>query len=562
MFDGSSRSGLNASSPLLQNTVVRRSIIFLLFVSAFVIRLYHIDRPPLDFSPVRQYQSAHIARDIYFRGIDTISESRKRIAKINSERIGFALEPRFMENASVTGYRIIGGERLWIPRVMSSIFWMIGGIFVYLTACMLSTRGAALFSASFFVLFPYGILASRSFQPDPLMTMLITCGIFLILKYHERPSFLTLLYASSASSLAVLLKPYSIFMTLGVFFSLSLYRQGLRKSIINRDMLIFCFLSILLPATYYVSGMLTGAGNIREHAQGSFYPHLLLEPYFWKDWLNIIGRVFGYIPFICAFTGIFMFQGHMQKFLLSGLWISYFLFGLMFTFHIHTHDYYQMPFIPVVALSIGPFAARIYNYIPQFFNNRKFAVSSATVVFAVVLAAGSGFRHAGLKNYKDQIKAFGSFTGINPQFYDFLMKDYKTELKAAREIGEIIGHSTNTVFLTPDYGRSLTYHGELAGLPWPISLSLKNRKERKIPIPDKEELFNPHYLLIRTYKSELFNTTSAPGGYIRYKPDYFIITALEEFKRQPDLKDFLYINFPVFAKSEYYLIFDLRKMSE
>lgn len=467
-----------------------------------------------------------------------------------------------MENISVIGYRISGDEHLWIPRVLSSIFWTIGGIFIYLTACSLASRSAALFSAAFFVLLPYGISASRSFQPDPLMTMLIICGIYLILKHYESPSLLKLLSASIVSSLAMFLKPYSVFMLLGAFVSLSIYRHGLRKSMINRDMLIFSLLSIMPPAAYYISDLLTGSNLVKDHVQGSFFPHLLLEPYFWKDWLNILGQVFGYIPLLGGVAGIFMFNERMPKFMLTGLLISYILFGMMFTFHIHTHDYYQMQFIPVVALSLGPLGARLINFIPAIFRSKKIATAVAAVILVSALIIGVGVRQNGFKERKDNIKLIASLIGINPQFNNFMTKDYKREVKAAEQIGEIVGHSTNTVFLTSDYGRSLTYHGELAGLPWPISSSLKNREERKIPIPAKEELYNPHYLLIRTYKSALFNTTSAPGGYIRYKPDYFIITAHEELEKQPDVKVFLYKNFPVFAQSEDYLIFDLRKMSE
>ena len=344
--------------------------------------------------------------------------------------------------------------------------------------------------------------------------------------------------------------------------SLSIYRHGLRKSIINRDVLIFSLLSIAPPAVYYISDLLTDANLIRNHSEGSFVPHLLLEPYFWRDWLSILGQVFGYIPLLCAAAGIFMFNERMPKFMLTGLWISYILFGMMFTFHIHTHDYYQMQFIPVVALSLGPPGARLINSIPLLFKSKKIAIAVAAVILASALFIGLSVRRNGIQEYKNNIKAIGSLIGINPQCYNFLTKDYKREVKAAEEIGEIVGHSINTVFLTPDYGRSLAYHGELAGLPWPVSSSLKNRIERKIPIPDKEELFNPHYLLIRTYKSALFDKSTPAGGYIQYKPDYFIITALEEFEKQLDLKDFLYENFPVFAQSEDYLIFDLRKMSE
>ncbi len=97
-------------------------VLLLIFIIAFGIRLHNITATPLDFAPIRQYQNAHIARGLYFENNGSISESRKQIAKLNMERMGFVLEPRIIENVAVAGYRISGAEHLWIPRAVSIIF--------------------------------------------------------------------------------------------------------------------------------------------------------------------------------------------------------------------------------------------------------------------------------------------------------------------------------------------------------------------------------------------------------------------------------------------------------
>jgi len=156
-----------------------------------------------------------------------------------------------------------------------------------------------------------------------------------------------------------------------------------------------------------------------------------------------------------------------------------------------------------------------------------------------------------ISSRKKNIKKIANFISINPEFKNFIVDDFKKEVLMAREIGEIVGHSTNTVLLTPNFGRVIAYEGELSGLPWPTSLSLRERQERGLVPLRKDELFNPGYLTIRTH-----------GKYIKYTPDFFIITAFEEFEKQKDLKDFLTTNFPVLAKNDDYLIFDLRGMSK
>ncbi len=138
----------------------QRSILLLLFMMAFAIRMYHITQPPHDFAAERQYQSAHIARSLYFESQDSIPEWRRNIAELNMKRMGLLLEPRILENLSVFFYRILGKERFWIPRTLSSIFWLIGGWGLYLIARRIASLEAALFSTAFYLFLPFSILAS------------------------------------------------------------------------------------------------------------------------------------------------------------------------------------------------------------------------------------------------------------------------------------------------------------------------------------------------------------------------------------------------------------------
>ena len=524
------------------------SILLLLFITAFAVRLYHINKPPMDFAPLRQYQSAHIARNYYFESLESLPEWREKVAEINMKRMGLLLEPRILEHLAVYGYRILGGEHLWIPRVLSSIFWLVGGIFLYLIARRIGPPEAALFSTAFYLFLPFSISASRSFQPDPLMVMMLICSIFTILQYYDQPSRLRLVLAAVTASLAILVKPYSLFLIYCMFISISIYRHGFKKAIINLNFLIFSLLSFLPTVTYYIMKILSNVGFLNEQAQASLLPHLLLKPYFWMDWLYLIGQAIGYLAFAGAIIGLLTIKQGFSKAVLLGLWVGYFIFGLFFTLHIHTHNYYQLPFIPVVALSLGPVGVWLINFL-----YKRWKIALLTVL-ALAVAAGIILTQMDLKNFisknKKDLKIIANIISINPQFKSFIAGDFEREVQMAREIGEIVGHSTNTVLLTPHFGRAIAYEGELSGLPWPTSSSLRERRERGLRELQKDELFNSKYFTIRTH-----------GKYIKYTPDFFIITALEEFEKQKDLKGFLNSNFPIIAKNDDYLIFDLSGMS-
>ncbi len=525
---------------------LRMFIIGIIFLTAFVIRLHHINVPPLEFQPTRQYMMAHNTRVYYYDALDSISEQKKELASINKKRMGFPIELPVLDHAAAFGYRIIGGEHIWLPRVLSIVFWMIGGIFLYLIALKLYSSGAALFSTVFYLFLPFGISASRSFQPDPLMLMLLLISLFMILNYYERPSLSRVAAAAAVSALAMIIKPYCVFLIFGAFISLAFYKQGFRKSLTDRYFYLFILLSPLPGAAYYISGMLSQGDFLQEQASASFLPHLLAQPYFWKNWLAMVLRVLGLISFGGAILGLFIIRSGFQKVFLTGLWAGYIIFGLLFTFHIHTHDYYQLQFIPVVALSLGPLGALMVR---QVISSRRVMVTA--LVFALVFIYGMSINlnNAKAGDYKGFFKIYGYVTGVNPQFYDFINEDFSEELRISKEIGDIVQHNTNTLILADDYGRSLTYHGELSGLPWPITTSFEARRDRGIRVLEKDELYNSRYFTIRSH-----------ARFIQYTPDYFIITAFDEFDKQPDLKKHLNLNYPVLAKSDDYIIFDLKRM--
>lgn len=521
---------------------------------AFGIRLYKIGEPPLDFSTIRQYQNVHIARGIYYETNDLIPEWKKHIAKTNMERMGFVLEPRITENAAVLGYRLAGAEHLWIPRLLSSIFWTIGGIFLYLTARMLFSSGVSLFSVFFYFFLPYSILSSRVFQPDPLMVMLMLGAIYGIMRYDERRSLSNLAGAAVVAAVAVLVKPYCVFIIFGAFLSLVIYREGFWRALFQRNTILFGLMIILPSIVYYGYPMITNSGFLGEHAKGSFLPHLIVSTAFWGGWINMIGRVTGYLVFVLALMGLFKARAGRTGNLLFGLWAGYLLFGLSATYQIHTHSYYHMPFIPIAALSIAPMAGIfIDRKTPLISKRMKIASVTGLIIISVclLLAAKTMPLKAMLSEHKGEVKTAALFLGINTELGKFLKGNFDKEVAIAKEIGEHVGHSDNALFLTPYFGRVIAYHGEFAGLPWPTSSSFYARRVRDERVPDIEKDFSSGHI-----------TLLYQGRFIKYTPDFFIITAFDEFEKQTDLRKVLYSNYPVFVQNDDYLIFDLRKMTE
>lgn len=211
-----------------------------------------------------------------------------------------------------------------------------------------------------------------------------------------------------------------------------------------------------------------------------------------------------------------LFRQGLPKAILVGLWIGYALFGLTFNYHIHTHDYYQLQFVPIVALSIAPIGILISDRLAQTCAQWHWRLALLGVLL------------------------FASLLYIREVRWSLRSPDPR-QVSIAQEIGAITQHSTKAIFLTFAYGKPLKYHGEIAGQNWPSGGDFRLEK-----LTGKQVL---------TAKERLDSLIA------QFSPEYFVITDFQELESQQDLKQYLTGAFPVLEQNHDYLIFDLRRKS-
>jgi hypothetical protein len=306
--------------------------------------------------------------------------------------------------------------------------------------------------------------------------------------------------------------------------------------LISLQFLVFAVLSILPTVLYYLYGTFL-AGFLRGQASQKVVPQLLLEMSFWEGWLLTVSEVLGYVALLGALFGILLLRKGLPRALMIGLWGGYVLFGLTFTSHVATHDYYSLQLIPVVALSLGPLADLVMKELKQTVNNigqlgwrgyGRVIVLALSISILVLSAVGnrqtSAYSTSWMRAQQD-----------HAAFY----------LATFQEIGEVVNHSRRTLVLFggsqfggPNYGFALMYHGRLLGETWPYPSSKGDLQENRGI--STEELFSRRYR--------------------KHSPEYFIISKgwwnREETK---DLRSFLTENFPIAAQGDTYVVFDLRR---
>lgn len=502
----------------LKKPLFRWFIIGILCTLALGIRVYRINDPPLEFNSSRQYQGALLTRYYYYTADPSASEWQRQRAKAQKPP---NYEPPVLEKITSQFYRITDRESFWFPRLLSVIFWFIGGAGIFVLSRKLWNRVAAVLSLTVFLFLPFGILASRGFLPEPLMIMLMILSCLAIVHYTEKPNLLRLMIAALLAAAAIFIKVQSVFMVFGAFGALMISRKKIRQLLVHPHSWIFLIVASAPGAIYYLRGLFLSE-SLQSQASWSFMPRLFLTPLFYKGWLQNVGLIVGFSLLILTLLTLpLIYARKTPRALLLGLWTGYITFCLVFNYHASTHHYYHLQIIPLVAVSVGFLGAVILARL----NESRIHWKLRAAVLAIVLVA---FALDGMKQV------------IIRRNWQEKNMDFAKVVEVAKDIGNHVDHSLRCVFLDPEYGSTLKYHGWLAGWIWYSATDISIRRTfRGLSAENAQELY------LREYAG--------------HKPEFFIVTDFKDFERQGDLKEFLTSHFHIMASTPWYVIFDITR---
>ena len=548
MNDSSQSRGGPAEESLARRSVIVSVILVVSFIVAAAVRLYNIDAAKLYFYATRPYYSFCIARHFYYEGTESIPDWKRDIAAINKEALDDK-EPPLTEYLVSRIWRACRSENHWAPSFVCSIFWLIGGIFVFLIAKKYTTVVAAAIATAFYLLCPFGIVMSRSFQPESLMTMMFLAGIYTIFNYYEKPSTKRLFIMAIVSGLAILAKVLVIFPIWAAFIAAGICKKGFRKTIFSLDHFVFELIGIM-PGFLYYAYLTLFTDELKTVAQSAIAPSLLLTSYFWTGWLNQLACVTGLVPLAGAIVGVFLVRAKLIRSLLIGLLGGYFVYGLVFSADTPTQGYKQIHMVPIVALALAPVIALFGKHLIQRDSRGRLpAVIIILLLLTALLGALVSIKKSAFGSENKYTKfcldlTYKSF-GLEPDYLSQFSNDYPEFIERAEKIGDVVNHSDKTITLGLTV--PLWYYGHYAGYRWPpyrhwpfpdeISSMGTGAKWRKYRGLSAEELFEQHFS--------------------RFAPEYFVVTALEDFEKQKTLREFLAKKSTILVQSDQYLIFDL-----
>lgn len=512
-----------------ESRALRIGTLVVLLTAGLGIRLFDLTDLPLDFHPTRQLLSAIKARGMYYQDLAGAPE-RQRDFAIREWSFRAHVEPEAFERLVALTYRATG-EHVWVARIYSSVFWTLGAFFLFSLARRLVSVDGALVTTAVYLLLPYGVTASRSFQPDPLMVALVIVFWWALVRWADsawssdwaadaepgaRPaggnppagSLFFAILAAVAGGVAIFIKFVAVFFIIPVGVATLAGREPIRR-LVRRPQLWLMLILGALPAALYVAYGILYAGFLGQQFEGRFFPALFASPSYYAGWINVLNLVAGPSAVFLGLLGVLVSPNRLAARLLVSLWFGYLLYGLYFNYHISTHDYYSLILVPIVSLSLAPVGAGLLSLLPPRDSRPgPHAAALAAMGIGLVLVL------VGLRQHLSRV-------------------DFRPDADMWQEIGATLGPDARVLALTQDYGMRLIYWGWVAPTPWPSESDLRYHALRGAS---------------RQFERE-FERLSR-------NRDYFLVTDFDELARQPDLAARLR-EFNVVVKRPRYEILDL-----
>ena len=483
-------------------------LILIIFIAGLAVRLYDLQDAPLDFHSTRQLHSALMARGMYYSLTpdSAVSDEQRQLA-IRQWHLEGLVEPPLLEWLVALTYRLAGGVYLWIARLYAIGFWLLAAFGILLISKELIGLQGSLVSVALFLFYPYSIIASRSFQPETLLVAGLVFAFWSAMKWHQHQTWKWAIAAGLVGGLAILIKAVAVFFVAGIWLGLLFSRMKVAEVIKNRQIWLIGILCLapyclfLLYANTFIGGY-SGQFSLR------FFPQLWAQVGFYLRWVGTLRKAVGLEWLVLGLAGVWLVREKTWRWMLLGAWLGYFALGFTLSYHISSHDYYNLPVYLMVSLGSGfLFQSAIHSESTKLISHLAFLL--------LLLFAGAIYGY----------EAYGTLKKT----------DYSQETAFWEKMGTDLGMNSKVVALSEDYGYRLAYWGWLSPANW---MSMDD-------------------IRLRTESGQGFDFRQYFESTVQDK-DYFLVTQMDEWNRQPDLKNALVEKYPLVDETERFLLFDLK----
>jgi len=341
------QNGINHTGKNLKITVVA---LLVLIVAGTLVRSYNIDGSLFGFHKYRQFDTAAVARNFYEGDMNIFYPQ----VDWRGNSLGYAETEFQIYTYLVAALYHVFGPYEWVGRALNILFYSLSAVILFCFSRRLFDDTVALLSVFFYSFVPLTIYFNRSFQPDTLIALCSFAGIYLFWNWTERDRRLYLLLSAVSISIAVLIKPPSLYVGLPILYLC--YRKFKWNCFRNVELWIFAAI-IFLPALLWYRHSLhlweehgNTFGILGVHTLLGYWP--LSDP----KWLSLFKHLSMRLLFEIATPAglIFLVVGFFRKNPRRNelmLWwtVAFVIYIFLVPVGHRGHDYYQLPIVFVTS---------------------------------------------------------------------------------------------------------------------------------------------------------------------------------------------------------------------
>ncbi len=360
-------------------------ILILIIFGGFLCRLYRFNYPLMDWHSFRQADTASVTREFVKHNYPIWLPHYHDLGNIQSgldNTEGYRMvEFPIMNYLQAQILKIFPTWDLVIfSRLFSAIFSTLS---IYLLFLVLQNwqknSRLSLFAAGFLAFLPYSIFYGRTILPEPFQITFSLATLLCFTLYLQKPQFLLWLGTLLSFTLALLVKPTSIFIA-PVLLVLAWQKYGWRC--LKRPELYLLAFGSVLPLLWWRQFILQfpsgiPASNWLYNGNG-----IRLRPAWWrwlfyerltKMWLGYFGLAFflpGLLPEKFSFSQPAKIKLTSFDFLSYTYLFSLFLYLAIFATGNVQHDYYQVLLLPGVAIIFARGCVFLSSRLIAFFRQK------------------------------------------------------------------------------------------------------------------------------------------------------------------------------------------------
>ena len=367
-------------------TSIYRLGICLVLVLTIGLRLYHITSPVADWHSFRQVDTAGVAVGFLRFGFDIFHPRYEDLSNIQSGKdnpMGYRMVEFPMYQYVAASFAKTFSQlpvEVWL-RLVNIAASAGTAVVLILLVTRFANPTTGLFAGAVYALLPYGMFYGRAILPDTFAVFWAVLGVWLVALYTEKKSWILLLAAAIASSVALLAKPTAAFLLVPVGF---LFLRSPKKNIIwVIQLLVYAALTIIplylwrkwilqFPEGIPVSEWLFNSNHIRF--RGAWFHWIFAE--------RVGNLILGYWGLILLGIGMLVKsekkEGSIFRWFLAGslAYVTIFATGNV------QHDYYQIIIIPTISIYV---AKGLYFLLTNTIFSRVASWTVATVCMFAML---------------------------------------------------------------------------------------------------------------------------------------------------------------------------------